>query len=175
FVGPVRLPVPVEGLLAEVDKVIIHLRDPRDVLVSMFFSWVYSHPGVDEGVRERHQEHGIERFVMHEAIALKEKYQLYIDNYLSLPQSTLLRYEDFVLDRPAWLQSFLEAAGANPDRGRYRKLASVNHAAGVTEENVRAHIRKAAPGDHREKLEKSTIEKLNRRLESVLTALDYTP
>ena len=173
FVGPIRMPVPVKGLLADSDKVVIHLRDPRDVLVSMFFSWVYSHPGVDEGVRERHQEHGIERFVMHEAIALKEKYQLYIDHYLSLPQTTLLRYEDFVLDRPAWLRSFLIAAGANPDRRRYQKLALLNRAASVTKENVRAHIRKATPGDHREKLEASTLEKLNKRLESILTALNY--
>ena len=139
----------------------------------MFYSWAYSHPGVKDVTREKHRQVGIDAFVLGEAAALKEKYSSYIDDFLPLPQATLLRYEDFVCDRPVWLRSFLESAGADPGRRRYEKLAQANRAAEVTQEDVNAHIRKAAPGDHREKLQRETIDKLNVDFGDVLTALEY--
>ncbi len=170
--GPIRMPVALDKK-AESDKLILHLRDPRDVLVSMFYSWSYSHPGVDEGLRERLIERGLEEFVRRESVGLKKKYDLYVRDYLSLPGTVLLKYEDFVLDRPSWLGGLLNACGIDPDQRYYQRLAKDNPAAKVRQEDKYSHIRKAAPGDHREKLESETIAKLNDDWAEILGALGY--
>ncbi|MEZ5894184.1 MAG: hypothetical protein R3C58_13705 [Parvularculaceae bacterium] len=173
LVGPVRMPVALPAEAAARDKFILHLRDPRDVLVRMFFSWSYSHPGVNDAYREQLREGGIDAFARSESAGLKAKYDLYLSDYLSLPQTTLLRYEDFVLDRPAWLKSFLEAASADAGHGFYVRLAKRNPAAKVRKEDVYAHIRKAEPGDYLDKLSRETIAALNEEWRDVLDALGY--
>ena len=68
--GPVRFFVPREAL--DEASVILHLRDPRDVLVSMFFSYCYMHAGEIEahtGYRKEVAEAGIDRFVLDMAAA----------------------------------------------------------------------------------------------------------
>ncbi len=172
LVGPIRMPVALAGK-APGDKLILHLRDPRDVLVSMFFSWSYSHPGVDEDLRARLREKGLDEFVLRESAALKEKYALYVRDYLSLPETVVLKYEDFVLDRPAWLGAFLRACDIDPTQRFYVRLGKDNPAAKVREEDKFSHIRKAAPGDHKEKLKDETIAALNREWGDLLKALNY--
>lgn len=172
LVGPIRMPVALAGKAAN-DKLILHLRDPRDVLVSMFFSWSYSHPGVDEALRARLRDKGLDEFVLRESAGLKEKYALYVRDYLSLPDTVLLKYEDFVLDRPAWLDAFLRACDIDPAQRFYTRLGKDNPAAKVREEDKFSHIRKAAPGDHKEKLKAETIASLNNEWADLLKALYY--
>ncbi|GJL92358.1 MAG: hypothetical protein DHS20C04_20170 [Hyphococcus sp.] len=172
LVGPIRMPVALAGKAAS-DKLILNLRDPRDVLVSMFFSWGYSHPGVDKDLRARLRSEGLDEFVLRESAALKEKYELYVRNYLSLPDTILLKYEDFVLDRPAWLSAFLRLCDIDPEQRHYIRLGKNNPAAKVREEDKFSHIRKAAPGDHEEKLKAGTIAELNSAWANILPALGY--
>jgi hypothetical protein len=173
LVGPVRMPVMLPESGAEDDRYILHLRDPRDVLVSMFFSWSYSHPGVNDAYREQLRERGVNDFVLRESAALHVKYAFYVSGYLSLPQTTLLKYEDFVGNRPLWLRAFLDAAGLDSNQGYYKRMARQNPAAKVRKEDVYAHIRKAEPGDYLGKLDMDTIATLNRQWRGILTALDY--
>lgn len=173
LVGPVRMPVALDEQSQTRDRIILHLRDPRDVLVSMFYSWSYSHPGVDDTYREEIRRKGVDVFARHNSGPLKQKYDLYVRDYLPLPKARLLRYEDFVLDRPRWLETFLEAAGVADGMKRYGRLAKKNPADNVQEENVHAHIRKAAPGDHKEKLSEETIGWLNEEWRDLLAVLDY--
>jgi hypothetical protein len=173
LVGPVRMPVALPERGTEKDRYILHLRDPRDVLVSMFYSWSYSHPGVNDAYREQLRERGVNDFALRESAALHEKYAHYVRDFLPLPQTTLLKYEDFVTDRPKWLSAFLGAAGLDPDEGFYKRLARRNPAAKLRKEDVHAHIRKAEPGDYLDKLDAETIATLNRQWEGLLNALDY--
>ncbi len=172
LVGPIRMPVALTGKSAN-DRFILHLRDPRDVLVSMFFSWSYSHPGVNEDYRARLREKGLDDFVLRESAGLKEKYALYVRDYLSLPGAVLLKYEDFVLVRPAWLSAFLRACGVDPEQRHYIRLGKDNPAEKVRQEDKFSHIRKAAPGDHKEKLKDETIKALNSEWADLLLALGY--
>jgi hypothetical protein len=63
-------------------RVILHLRDPRDVLTSMFFSHVYSHarregrfnPSDDQ--RRAWEEEGIDAFVLKKAAMIRERYEI---------------------------------------------------------------------------------------------------
>lgn len=173
LVGPIRMPVSLKTKAAD-DKLVLHLRDPRDVLVSMFYSWSYSHPGVNEEYRAGLIERGLDDFVRRESARLKEKYALYARDYFSLPGTVLLKYEDFVLDRPVWLKALLSACGADPEQRYYEKLAKDNPAARLRKEDKFSHIRKAAPGDHEEKLEGETIAMLNRDWADLLKALGYS-
>ncbi len=167
------MPVSLPECGAEKDRYILHLRDPRDVLVSMYYSWSYSHPGVNDAYREQLREQGVNDFALSESAALYDKYALYVSDYLPLPQTTLLKYEDFVGNRPMWLRAFLGAAGVDPDQGYYKRIARQNPAANVREEDVYAHIRKAEPGDYLDKLNTETIATLNRQWDAILGALEY--
>lgn len=173
LVGPVRMPVAVNEDALKRDRFILHLRDPRDVLVSMFYSWSYSHPGVDDNYRARLREQGVDDFARRESARLKEKYDLYIRGFLSLPQTTFLKYEEFVLDRPSWLRSFLTAAGVDPEQKHYARMAKNNPAANVKKEDIYAHIRKAEPGDYLDKFSGETVSALNDEWRDVLRALNY--
>lgn len=170
--GPIRMPVALAGKAAS-DRLILHLRDPRDVLVSMFYSWSYSHPGVDENYRASLREKGIDNFVRQNSAGLKEKYALYVRDYLSLPATVLLKYEDFVLNRPVWVNALLTACDIDPDQRYYQRLAKDNPAAKVRQEDKFSHIRKAAPGDHEEKLKEETIATLNGDWKEILKTLGY--
>jgi Sulfotransferase domain len=174
LVGPVRMPVTLSADALERDHFILHLRDPRDVLVSMFYSWSYSHPGVSDEYRESLREKGVDNFVLQNSAGLKSKYELYIRDFISQHQTMVLKYETFVLSRPEWLGQFLEAVGIGDKMNRYAQLAKNNPAEKVTTENIHAHIRKAAPGDYREKLTLETRRMLNHEWRDILRVLDYT-
>ena len=80
--GPIRaaanLPIFPDNL--DEHSILLHLRDPRDIVTSMYFSQAYSHP-VQSGVfemtpqqREQLREEGIDRFVIQSAKLLRPKY-----------------------------------------------------------------------------------------------------
>jgi len=173
--GPIRGPFQMTEEMKQTARCCVHLRDPRDVLVSMYFSWSYSHPGVDEEVRSRYREMGVDRAALFESAQLLEKYQYYLHHLLSLENTALLRYEDFILNRAQWLQQLLNALGIGHHIKHYGRLAKENPAEKITTEDKRRHIRKALPGDFREKLNAETIAQLNRHWADVLKALNYAP
>lgn len=173
LVGPVRMPVEISPQALHDDSFILHLRDPRDVLVSMFYSWSYSHPGVDDKYRASLRQKGIDKFCLHQSTDLKRKYELYIRDLVPLQNTKVLKYEDFVLNRSLWLNDFLNAMGIGDKTERYVRLAKDNPAARVGVEDIQAHIRKAAPGDHHEKLKRETKDALNKEWRDILQTLDY--
>ena len=68
--GPLRIYIPVPR--TEESRILLHLRDPRDALVSMFFSYCYSHSGkIESGTCNRGEvaDRGIDEFVLRVATA----------------------------------------------------------------------------------------------------------
>lgn len=173
LIGPVRMPVTLSPEAREHDRFILHLRDPRDVLVSMYYSFTFSHPGIDESLRKQRREMGVNTFSLRHSAQLKRRYELYIRDILPLPRTTFLKYETFVLNRSKWLGEFLSAIGVNPKAWRYRLMALNNPAAKIRRENIHAHIRKASPGDYLEKLTDETKNALTEEWRDILQALDY--
>ena len=184
--GPIRaaakLPVYPDNL--DEYSILLHLRDPRDVVTSMYFSKAYSHP-VQSGVfemtpqqREQLREEGIDRFVIRSAQLLRPKYDKLYEKLKDRPNVTTVHYEDMVLNFPAWLDQVLSAfesfrVPAQKARnlllpqsvrwmGLKHHLLKTNRSAfDVSKENVFSHKRKVTPGDHREKLKPATIAELN--------------
>ncbi len=209
--GPLRFFVPSASL--ENSNIIVHLRDPRDVLTSMFFSYCFMHSGdvaADTGYRKEVAEAGIDKFVLDlcdENFAryqgdygtggqfgkyignIRDRYMTYLKEVISRPNAIVLSYEEMVLDFPGWLRKFLAAFElSDPDRTYESVRSRIEIQNDVTRaakgrssqtataggEDIRAHRRKATPGDYKEKLRPETISELNRRFGDVLDALGYS-
>ena len=89
-------------------RIILHLRDPRDVLVSLYYSEAFSHSVIkgvfDLGRKERNEivEKGIDTFVLTRAVEFNNKYAEY-RCLLSRPNVVFVKYEDLVCNLSAWL------------------------------------------------------------------------
>lgn len=156
-------------------KIVLHLRDPRDALTSMFFSWAYSHVGINDGQREVWKENGIDRFVLENTPGFRERYDILIDRFVGPDDCCLVRYEDFVLDRATWARSFCAFTGISPDLRSIRNwVKNPLDLEGLSRtEDPTRHVRKATPGDHKQKLKPETIAALNAEWGPVLDKLGY--
>jgi hypothetical protein len=169
--GPFRYYQVVPGLNEA--GVVVHVRDPRDLLTSFYFSIIYSHRRVNEDLRKSAMEQGIDEFCASRVGYLK-RYQDYLDNLADRPNCVLLRYEDMVTDFPAWLAGFLYWF---PLKNRALVLEAMvrtyEHQFQPQEEDIYRHKRRVIPGDHKEKLKPETIAQLNRAFAPVLERLGY--
>jgi len=196
--GPIRFFVPTKAL--DEASIILHLRDPRDVLVSMFYSYCYMHAGEIErhtGYRREVAEAGIDKFVLDmvgepffryrgdygigsrykkHVGNVRDRYQRYLDEVFDRPNTVVVSYEEMVLAFPDWLAKIVGAFSlTNPEETR--AVVEARHANSVAageEEDVWSHKRKVTPGDHREKLQSETIRRLDEIFAPVLEKLGYT-
>lgn len=172
FVGPLRRPynLPEDCLYRK----LIHLRDPRDGLVSMFHSFSRTHTGIPEAELKRRQAMGIEKFILSRADDYLERYSIYIQ-WLELEKDIVfLKYEDMIASPHRWLADFLRACGTCRD-GLLERLCS-NYAPDLDPAGAKegTHKRKMISGQYLE-LDDSLVEQLNDKFRDVLIALDYPP
>ncbi len=192
--GPVRFYLPARGL--EDTNILLHLRDPRDVLTSMFFSYTMMHRGPvpgNTGIRKEVAEAGIDRFVLDMSGEgymryegdygtggnfkqyignMLDRYQRYLREVVDRPNVTIVFYEDMVADFPSWLRKVVACFELENADETYRHVLE-RHEDEVkpSAENPWLHKRKVTPGDYKEKLQPETIVKLNERFGAVLEAL----
>ena len=195
--GPIRFFVPTKALTEA--SVILHLRDPRDVLVSMFYSYCYMHAGEIErhtGYRKAVAEAGIDRFVLdmvgeafyayrgdygigsrykeHVGTVL-DRYQRYLDELLDRPNTIVVSYEEMVLSFPSWLEKIVRAFDVTDPRETGAVVAARRaNSVAAGEEDAWSHKRKVTPGDHREKLRSETIRQLDEIFATVIERLGYS-
>jgi len=196
--APVRFYVNVPHI--EDYEIILHLRDPRDVLVSMFYSYCFIHPGEvagNTGYRKEIAEKGIDAFVLDKASEkssrykgdygtgghledtignMPKRYREYIDNLFGRSNVTFVKYEEMVTDYRSWLTKFIKPFPLE-DKVKAKvmdELVAQSSALFPKRENdVMAHVRHVTPGDHKNKLKSSTIEQLNEIFGDTLDALNY--
>ena len=194
--GPIRFFVPTKAL--DDASIILHLRDPRDVLVSMFYSYCYMHAGEIErhtGYRREVAEAGIDKFVLDmvgepffryrgdygigsrykkHVGNVRDRYQRYFDEVFDRPNTLVVSYEEMVLAFPSWLGKIIRAFSlTNPEETRAVVTARHANTVEAGEEDVWSHKRKVTPGDHREKLQSDTIRRLDEIFAPVLENLGY--
>jgi len=195
--GPIRFFVPTKAIADA--SVILHLRDPRDVLVSMFYSYCYMHAGEIEahtGYRKEVAEAGIDRFVLdmvgepfyeyhgdygigsrykQQVGTVLDRYERYLFELLSRPNTIVVSYEEMVLSFPSWLKKIVSAFDLT-DPDETRAVVAARHANSVAagEEDAWSHKRKVTPGDHLEKLQSETIRQLDQIFAPVLDKLGYS-
>jgi hypothetical protein len=179
-------------------RIILHLRDPRDVLVSMFYSYCYIHPGelqANTGYRREAAARGIDAFVLDKSSEdsaaypgdygtgghvediignLPKRYLDYIEHFLGKSNVVLVKYEEMVTDYRSWLGKFIEPFGFDDSATVIDALAAQSgqfFPSRSTDEMQ--HVRHVAPGDHKAKLQPATIRRLNAIFAPALEALDY--
>lgn len=195
--GPIRAGVADPAIPDDIAafSVILHLRDPRDVLTSLYYSHVYSHRRKEgrfnpsDEQRKQWEEEGVDSYALKNVGIYKSRYETLLSALLGRDNVILLKYEDMVADYSTWLERFL--AGFShlplPPRRTLGILKSANSLESVherlykkyredfvpPEEDVHKHIRQLMPGDHERKLAPDTIAVLNVELGDTLRLLNY--
>jgi len=194
--APIRFFVDVPNI--ENYQIILHLRDPRDVLVSMYFSYCYIHNGEiagNTGYRREIAERGIDDFVLNKISpagnrlrgdygtgghvedmigGLQKRYEDYINNLVGRPNVTLVKYEEMVTDYRSWLERFSMPFPLNNRSAVIDGMvASSSLFFPKRERDEMTHVRHVTPGDHKLKLKPSTIKELDATFGDILDALGY--
>lgn len=152
-------------------------RDPRDILVSAYYSFGFSHGfspvavirAKEEQDRLRIQRLGIDRYAMDTCDFTLKYFQLALSLHAACPRASLLRYEDMIDDWPRFSAGLTRLLPLREDvleeicrRSRPR-----------TKDDPQAHHRSGKTGGYQSELKPETIEQLNSRLGPVLNALSY--
>jgi sulfotransferase family protein len=177
-------------------SVLVHMRDPRDALTSLYYSYIYSH-GSREGFfqytdekRKKWEAEGIDRFVLNMTTKFKYRYEYICSSLIRKESIVLLKYEDMITDFEGWLKKYLtvfshcfpekkkvfDVISGRSDMTRlYKKLLKeYRNEFDISKENVHAHKRQVMAGDHKRKLKPETINILNNEFYEILDLLDYT-
>jgi len=176
FYGPFR--GGPAGLAAQLSpaRPIIHIRDPRDCLVSLYYSLRYSHPlpggaAADDFLQLRRSvetmtiDDFVCGFLLDELLCdrrigsgLVRHLQLFRALIERRPDAILSKYEDMVTEFPDWLVAIVEQFGIPIDYEMIIDLiARTDFLVNLrVEEDRRNHKRQITPGDHRRKLTAET-------------------
>lgn len=158
---------------------VLLVRDPRDALVSEYFSNAYSHslPAAGDArsqmldLRSEALRQPIADYVLARADAMART----LDEYRPLvsdPRLKVFRYEDVILDKRTLLQDVARHFGWTVDAGYLDQVLAWADQQ-PSEEDPTRFVRKVTPGDHLEKLDAGVIRVLDRRLAPVLEAFGY--
>jgi hypothetical protein len=168
------------SLLQNSHKILL-VRDPRDALVSEYFSNAYSHSIPEDGEgRALMLEHrnlalrsSIAEYVLRQARFFRATLSEY-RGFVAMPGMRLYHYEDAIMDKRWFLQDICSHFGWSLSDG---ELENILGWADVMpdEERPDKFVRKVTPGDHKDKLSAETIADLNVALAPMLEELGYAP
>lgn len=188
--GPIRLSVervsPVYKMLVKpasdskfvTDKIAIFLvRDPRDILVSAYYSFGYTH-GLSEvrEIRERQsvnrkeiQTKTVDEYVLDAADTIVQDFDIVDSLSSACKRSTVLKYETMVDDYENFIEQFTKYIDINRkavqhmfERSRPKRRVDTS-----------SHRRSGKPENFRTALRKDTISALNEKLANTLERFQY--
>ncbi|MFT6225106.1 MAG: putative O-methyltransferase YrrM [Paracoccaceae bacterium] len=163
-------------------KKVFMFRSPLDALVSQYFSDAYSHtlPDKNEEVngrerflkkREEARNSDINQWVLQHAASFQDTMMAYVP-ILGDDNCLVLRYEYMIFHKERAVDDILAHFGWKlSTEAKASLLKSVDIIPEV--ENKENFVRKAVPGDHKNKLSTETISELNHILKPALSAFGY--
>lgn len=169
--------VPLDQL-TERRKVLL-VRDPRDMLVSLYFSLRQSHvlpsggPMREQALSARSAAAAvsIEEFVLSDiSNRLARGYREYMPH---IDETWLVhRYEDIIYDKAAWLGEMNAHLRLGVSGDDLLRIAGQNHLIPAAEDRG-AHVRQVHPGNHRAHLSAAVIEKVDGLFSDVMRRFGY--
>ena len=164
-------------------KILLITRDPRDILVSHYYSIAYSHGSPKEfgdklegfmALRNKAREQTIDDYILSRSDSVYEifsRYQtLLIDKYENIYMTT---YEKMVSDFENWLAELINYCELELSREFFQSLLKKHDDMKPKKENIHKHIRKGQPGDYKQKLQPRTIRLLNEKFDPILKSYHY--
>ncbi|MBK1833424.1 sulfotransferase domain-containing protein [Roseibacillus ishigakijimensis] len=149
------------------------LRDPRDVLVSHYYSLGFAHTVTNMKAVERRKEvasMSVDEFVLHPHFLgeIKDRYRVYLDEFYQYGESErFFRYEDMTRNMGGFLAAFASSCQLDVSLEDIEKVCQ-----GVITESVKenkiSHRRSGKWGQFRSKLEPETLERLEEELGDLL-------
>jgi hypothetical protein len=165
-------------------KILLVLRDPRDVIVSSYYS-MYSHvfpqsiekKEIEQRRRRRKKklEQTVDEFIinkMNSTTRLTDQYYEYHKELMAGKNVLFLKYEDMVANFDDWLNRllvFLDLGTSRQLIDEIKSGASFN----VSKEDIYKHKRQVKPGEHKRKLKPETVDFLDSRVKEVLELFGY--
>ena len=147
-------------------KKILLVRDPRDMVVSHYFSHKTSHkiPKGNLGEkmqawREKVATMTIDDYAIWASKNAQRQFQRYISHIFD-ENLKVFRYEDVIFEKRQWLEDLLDFVQIDIGKQEIYRIAD-KHDIRPDEEDASRHIRRVTPGDHKEKLKQETIVELN--------------
>ncbi|MEM0993327.1 MAG: sulfotransferase domain-containing protein [Bacteroidota bacterium] len=163
--------------------VVLMIRDPRDILVSSYYSTAYSHPSPGKHSnksadfyekRQETQQMNVDEYVLKESESVLKVYNRYLELLIvKHPTCYITKYEDMVADHETWLNSLLEYCQLAIDEKLKANLLLQNKRLKPKAENINDHMRKGVAGDFLEKLQAETIVQLNEKFAHILARFAY--
>ena len=161
---------------------IFHVRDPRDMLVSEYFSFGWSHRAEGDegnklvGRREEIQKMSIDDYVLNQPEfsnwSLEQKFHPLVERALCPASELLVKYETMVTCFPAWVAKVIPPFGFRFPRIAAARL-SWKYRNEFQPSGKGTHKRAITPGDFRRQLRPDTIAILNKRFARVLEKFEY--
>jgi hypothetical protein len=174
----------IEGISElEKYKIVLMIRDFRDVLVSEYYSTAHSHIAPDKQgnkydffvkQRKKAKESSIDEYAVAESDRVYYTLQRYktslIDKY---PNVYVTKYEEMINDFRDWLDKLLFYCDLNVGEEHFSALLEKNGRVRPKYEDIQKHVRKGKSGEYKEKLKKKTIEYLNAKFSPLLLTFGY--
>lgn len=161
---------------------VLMVRDPRDALVSRYYSNGWSHPIPDASndgddvtalmvqLRDQVRATPIDEWVLKAIRHARRSLMAYVPLRHD-PTVLVLRYEDYIFEKPTLIARIADHFGWSADEATVERILSWAEVEG--HDDPAEHVRHVTPGDHRQKLSADTIYRLNRLLEDVMVPFDY--
>jgi hypothetical protein len=174
----------IEGIERLSDYLVVWMiRDPRDILVSSYYSTAYSHPRPNkrsnklddfDSKRQLAQQISVDEYVVRESEHLLKVYNRYTELLLSNhPTCYITKYEEMVSDHEEWLMRLLDYCQLTISGELKHRLLQQHQHMRPKGEDQQSHMRKGVAGDFKEKLQPASIDFLNERFAAILTRFDY--
>jgi Sulfotransferase domain len=176
---PTEFEIPI---LNAADKILL-VRDPRDMLVSHYYSMRDSHP---EPGRRADSKNGSPSAMAPRAMArsstvdeyvlnIAPHYRTYLRNYFpicKMPNTKLYKYEDIIYDKVSWIEDISAYLGFSVPRSVVIEIAD-KYDTIPRRENQAKHVRQVHPGNYLRKLKPETIQQLSSFLHEELDFYGY--
>lgn len=172
----------LRGLDLTQNKKFLLIRDPRDVLVSLFFSMARSHrlpgPGSaqDEILRVRElTSKSIDAFVESEVTEnIQVRYRDYREFCEQHQDVILFRYEDVIFDKQAWVTNIIRHLDLEVPEKMVRKIVR-KHDELPTEERPLENVRQVRPGNWKEYLSADSATRIEHLFAREMAFFGYVP
>lgn len=157
------------------------VRDPRDVMVSYFFSMARSHvlpgPGPlrDRFLSDRQQlsQMSISDFIAAgTGFFVLENMREFLRWSREMPRSKLFRYEDVIFHKQAWVREICAFFDWPVPAAKMEEIAARHHVI-PDAENPNAHIRQVRPGNYKTHLSNDDIARIEQQFPDLFDALSY--